>query len=267
VQEPTDPPIEPVDSAPAVLCEPVQRWRLVVARGAVAGEGQRELLNAWEAALLASGLPVAGLDAPRPKPRFAPAAPLAGGIPGEAELVDVWLVERLPLWHVREALMAVMPAGHRLVDAYDVWLGEAALPGRVVASVYRVDVDVAPSELQAACGALLASPELRRDRRKGETVIAYDLRPFLDGLDVREVAGTGGAVLRMTLRHDPEKGIGRPEEALAAIAGVLGREPATSGLVRESLVLGEPPAHAPPSPRRGPRPPGPRPPGSRPPRR
>ena len=65
---------------------------------------QREQLAAWESAFAACGLPVAGLDAPKPRARFALAAPLAATIPGEAELLDVWLVERLPAWRVREAL-------------------------------------------------------------------------------------------------------------------------------------------------------------------
>ena len=124
-------------TAPTPARDAVQRWRLVLTRDAVPPDAaQREQLAAWDAALASSGLPVAGLDAAKPRARFAVAAPLAVAIPGEAELADVWLVERLPAWRVREALVACVPRGWRLVDAYDVWLGEPALPGRVVASVY-----------------------------------------------------------------------------------------------------------------------------------
>jgi radical SAM-linked protein len=255
VNEQSDPPIGRVDTPPAVLREAVQRWRLVLARDAVGGDGQRELAGAWEAALTASGLPLAGMDGPRPRPRFLPAAPLAGSIPGEAELVDIWLVERLPAWRVREALAAHLPPGHRLLDAYDVWLGEASLPGRVTASVYRVEVGVPPAELASACAVLLAAPSIMRERRKGETVVTYDLRPFIDDLTVEDAPAPGGtSTLRMTLRHDPEKGIGRPEETLAAISGVIGVEVSRTGLVRESLVVADP-APPPPPPRRGPKPP------------
>jgi hypothetical protein len=221
----------------------VQRWRLVVARAAIGAEaGQREQLASWEATLAACGLPVAGLDAPKPKPRFAPGAPLAGSIPGEAELVDVWLVERLPRWRVREALVPVMPGGHRLVDVYDVWLGEPALPGRVVASVYRVSLEreaVDVTQVRAATTALLDAATLPRERSKGDAVVAYDLRPFVDGLEVVETGQ--GPVLRMVLRHDPEKGIGRPEELLAALAEAVGTQLPVTSIVRESLVLGTPP--------------------------
>lgn len=254
MQQPSDPPIGQVGTPPAVLREPVQRWRLVVARDAVGGDGQREQQAAWEAGLIACGLPLAGLDAPKPKPRFLPAAPLAGSIPGEAELVDVWLVERLPAWRVRDCLAAGMPPGHRLLDLYDVWLGEASLPGRVVASVYRAQVDAPVAPVQAACAALLAAGELLRERRKGEAVVRYDLRPFIDDLAASPGLGEEDATLRMTLRHDPEKGIGRPDETLAAMGEIIGRRITASGLVRERIVLAEIVA-APLAPRRGPRPP------------
>ncbi len=233
--------------------EAVQRWRLVLARGAIEpGAAGREQLSSWEIALAGCGLPVAGLDAPRPRPRFAPAAPLAASVPGEAELLDVWLVERVPAWRARAALTPAMPAGYRLVDLYDVWLGEAALPGRVAASVYRATLagdETVADALRDAAAHLLAEVTLPRERRKGETTVSYDLRPFLDGIEVAR-ATDGAVVVTMTLRHDPEKGVGRPEETLAALGERAGRALAPVGLVRERLVLGDPPPPPPPAPRR-----------------
>lgn len=234
--------------------EPVQRWRLVLARAPVTLDpAQREQVATWEAAFAGSGLPIAGLDAPKPRPRFAIGAPLAATIPGEAELLDVWLVERQPAWRVREAFRAHVPVGWQLVDAYDVWLGEAALPGRVVASVYRAVFDsegIDTPRLAGAAGALLAADSLPRERRKGDTVIAYDLRPFVDDVEVAEQ--DGATVVRMTLRHDPEKGVGRPEELLAALGEAAGMPLGPASLVRERLVLGDPPPPPAAAPRRRP---------------
>jgi len=229
----------------------------VLARGPLDPDaGQREQLAAWEQALTRSELPLAGLDASPPKPRFAVAAPLSPSIPGEAELVDVWLVERLPAWRVREALGASMPPAHRLVDAYDVWPGAPALPGQVAASVYRAvagNDDLDPAVLAEACDAVLQAPTLERERAKGGGTVRYDLRPFIEALEVDRAADP--VTLRMTLRHDPERGIGRPDEVLAAIADQLGlAAPPVAALVRERLVLAPPPPPAPPVPRnRGPR--------------
>ncbi len=235
--------------------EAVQRWRLVLARGPVPPDAvQREQLNAWEVAFAGSGLPVAGLDAPKPRPRFATAAPLAAAVPGEAELLDVWLVARLPAWRVREALAACLPGAWRLVDLYDVWLGEAALPGRVAASVYRAALapgSAAASTLREAAAALLAADTLPRERRKGEAVVAYDLRPFLDAVAIDDGID-GSVIVRMTLRHDPERGVGRPEELLAALGERIGTPLAAASLVRERLVLGDPAPPPPPAPRRRP---------------
>jgi hypothetical protein len=248
------------ETPPVPAREAVQRWRLVLGRDAIpAGAAGREQLSAWETALAGCGLPVAGLDAPRPRPRFAPAAPLAAAVPGEAELLDLWLIERVPAWRVREAITAALPSGWRLVDLYDVWLGEAALPGRVAASVYRATLGFGAATvagLRGAAAALLAEASLPRERHKGETVVAYDLRPFLGDIDVAE-APAGGIVLTMTLRHDPEKGVGRPEELLAALGERAGAALVATSLVRERLVLGDPPPPPPPAPRR--RPPGARP--------
>ena len=228
----------------------------MLARGPLdADAGQREQLAAWERALADSGLPVAGLDAMPSRPRFAVAAPLSASIPGEAELVDVWLVDRVPAWRVREALDASMPPAHRLVDAYDVWPGAPALPGQVTASVYRAEAspeDVDPAALAAACDAVLESRTLERERAKGGGTVRYDLRPFIEAL---AVDGSGERVtLRMTLRHDPERGIGRPDEVLAALADRTGGAiPELTTLVRERLVLAPAPPAAPAARHRGPR--------------
>ena len=217
---------------------------------------------AWEEALVASGLPVAGLDGPRGRPRFAAAAPLAASIPGEAELLDVWLTERLPRWRVRDALQATLPAGHSLADVYDVWLGEAPLPGRVAASVYRAVLvlvsgpgtelpehaalrPVDASGVGLAAAALLAEPALPRKRQKGETTIAYDLRPFVEAIEVEATDATDATdaviMVRMTLRHDPERGVGRPDELIAALAEQAGVAFSVRSLVRERLLLANPP--------------------------
>ncbi|HEY5629747.1 MAG TPA: DUF2344 domain-containing protein, partial [Candidatus Limnocylindrales bacterium] len=161
-----------------------------------------------------------------------------------------WLVERIPRWRVREALAGSLPPGHTLVDLYDVWLGEPALPGRVSASVYRVTAGP-PADAEArakAAAGLLAAETLSRDRRKGEGTVTYDLRPFLDAIEVQPVEG--GLEIRMTLRHDPARGIGRPDEALAALGEALsGPSPDWTDLIREGLVLAEPTPPEPPAPR------------------
>jgi hypothetical protein len=255
VPEHAEPPVR----HPAVPSrEPAQRWRLVVRRDALdADQGQKEQLAAWEAALRGSGLPLAGLDAENGRPRFAVAAPLSPAIPGDAELADLWLVERRARWSVRAALEGSLPVGSTLVDLYDVWLGEPALPGQVVASAYRARLSgpaVDPAAIEAAAAAVTAAPELRRERQRGERTVAYDLRPFIETVAVEP--GPGGLIdVIMVLRHDPEKGIGRPDEVLAELGERSGASLADASVVRTGLILSE---RSPETPRSAARPPQPR---------
>lgn len=252
---------------PIAPAEPRQRWRLVFARSESAPHlAQRDQQAAWEAGLRASGLPVVGQDLTPPRARIAFAAPLGVGLPAERELADLFLAERLPVAEVRDALEANLPEGYRLVELLDVWLGEPALPGQVIAADYRADVRVrgevtgadgepepsASIALADASRRLLKEAALPRTRDKGGQRVAYDLRPLLADISVIEAGGSAAAgsgpsdpgahpptlvQLRIRVRYDPERGVGRPEEVLAALAESAGLELALESLVRERVLL------------------------------
>ena len=227
--------------------EPRQRWRLVVHRGADAPPlPQRDLLEAWETGLRASGLPIATSGG---RLRLAFGAPLAVGMPAERELVDLIVTQRLPRATVRDLLAEALPSGHTLVDLFDVWLGAPALQGLVRTAVYRAELSspVGASlgaelpgavRLAEACAGLIAAGELPRSRVKGGGTVRYDLRPLLDLVRVRESGPP--PILEIRTRFDPERGTGRPDEVLdalwqemelptAAVPGVA--------LTRERLIL------------------------------
>lgn len=218
--------------------------------GGDAGAVQKAWLADLAVRLRDAGLPVAGLELEPPRPRVTLAAPLPAGIPGERELVDLVLLERLPAWRVREAAVVAVGSDD-LVDVHDVWLGEPPLPGRVTGAVYRARVAGPPIDrsipalLADAAAGMLAADALPRLRRKGEAAVGYDLRPFLVDVHVasapdgREAAVPGEAVVRATVRHDPEKGIGRPDEVLAELAERSGLHLDRRELVRERLLLAD----------------------------
>ena len=239
------------------LAEVRQRWRVTYRRRADAPPlAQREQATAWEMGLIASGLPLAGLDLPVPRPRLVFAAPLPTSMAGEAELLDVFVVERLPVAEVRKRLTGALPAGHELVDTHDVWLGEAPLSGQVTAADYVVtigrpsrDAEDAPDlklgDVERAAEALLSAPAIPRTRDKGGRAVAYDLRPLLLTIEVAswqpEIEGSdapaGEVTLRMRTRFDPERGVGRPDEVVAALAEAMGVELVARSTVRERLIL------------------------------
>jgi hypothetical protein len=250
-------PTDPAESPPA---EPRQRWRITFARDPVAADQVgRSVLDAWQDSLVASGLPIAGLDpGGGGRARIAFAAPLPAAARGEAELADLWLVERRPLWAVREALEARMPAAHRWIAAEDVWLGAPALAGRVVAADWQVEL-VGPAvdrdRLAEAARQLIAARSLPRVRVKGGVEKRYDLRVLIEsvavdpgvepGRDPDDRAAAGRCGLAIRTRFHPELGSGRPEEVVTALGEVVGVPIEIGTINRVRLLLDEePPARA-----------------------
>jgi hypothetical protein len=242
VEPSTDPAAEaaagPAPLAPAPSREPRQRWRLTFARRVSVDEPAvigRAYAALWESALLASGLPVMTGDSGRP--RFALAAQLPAGASGRAELADTWLAERWPAWRVREALEPVLPPDHELVGCEDTWLGAPALPGRVAAADYLVELrePLDRASAEAAAARLLAATRLPRVRIKGTSAKTYDLRPLLLAIDV-ELSPDGGRV-RVRTRLHPELGSGRPDEVIAALGEQLGVTLTPASVARERLLL------------------------------
>jgi hypothetical protein len=211
----------------------------VLARSADAADlVGRELTEAWDHAIEATGLPLyRGSQGSRA--RVAWAAPLPSRMAAERELAEIVLTETLPVWRVRDALTRCLPNGWSLVDLHDVWLGEAALAGRVSGAVYRLtlEVDTDSTALAAAAVSLMAATELRRTRLKGGATVPYDLRPLLAAVDVADPGPP--IVLRITTRIHPERGSGRPEEVAGALGDRLGHPLATKAIVRERLILAD----------------------------
>jgi hypothetical protein len=238
----------PTDDAAGRAAVPVrearQRWRLtfrMTALAAEAGGGRaREAVEAWQRALMASGLPVVTTDEAGERPRFALGAVLPAGTAGEAELAEVWLWDRRATWQVREALTGVdLPAGVEVVGLEDVWLGAPALPGRVAAADHRVTLAGAPdvAAVEVATAMLGAATSLPREREKGGSVKRYDLRPLLDWVRVDDAGPP--LVLRLRTRIHPELGAGRPDEVLATLGEAAGLPLEAADVVRERLILAD----------------------------
>jgi hypothetical protein len=220
---------------------PRQRWRLVLARSADAPRlAGRELTDAWERAIEATGLPLHRAVG-RSRARVAMGAPLPLGMAAERELAEIVLTEVLPVWRVRDVLIGRLPAGWRLVDLHDVWLGSPALAGRVSGADYRVVVDGTADAVAVAAAAsvLLEAERLPRTRFKGGSSVAYDLRPLLAEVGVLDPGPP--VVLAVRTRIHPELGTGRPEEVLAALADRLGCRLVPASITRERLILADEP--------------------------
>jgi len=195
-------------------------------------------MAAWTEGLTGAGIPLAGTEGARGRSRVAFGAPLPVGMAAEHELIDVVLTERWPLWRLRDAIAGAIPDGWHLLDAFDVWLGGPPLPARVVAADYRIELAGATDapNLSRAAADMLVADHIPRQRQKAGGSVDYDLRPLL--IDVSVVPGTPVTV-RARTRFDPERGTGRPEEVVGALAERVGTTLAIASIVRERLLLDE----------------------------
>jgi radical SAM-linked protein len=167
------------------------------------------------------------------------------GVAADRELADLWLSRRLPVAEVRAAVTAALPPEIRLVEVHDVWAGAPALAASVISADYRVDVadGADPRKLADAAVAFLAATTVERERARGDGTVRYDLRPLVDHIAVEP----GPPVrLRIRTRFHPERGTGRPQDVLAAVADLAGAPAEPVAIVRERLILDDP------SPRRRP---------------
>lgn len=221
----------------------MQRWRLTLRRSEAGADlSQRDLLECWATTLKAAGLTSRSRDVARdgspppaaaapPEARLVFAAPLPLRSTADRELVDLILADRVTSADLRARLTPNLPPGHELVDLFDVWPGEPALPGLVAAADYRVTVRaavpppdgsgigeaMAPADLDQAIGSVLAADVILRDRA-GKP--ALNIRPLIVAIG-RDRAATE-TVLLLRLRLDLTLGSGRPDDVVAAIGSAAG---------------------------------------------
>ena len=196
-----------------------------------------DLARIWERCLRRAGVALAysGGFNPRPKLQLAAALPL--GHTGEAELLDVWLEQALPVEEFARAVVPVLLAGLSISQVSQVEPQEPPLQTRVVAAEYRVTVELPPEflagsekaapQVEARIAWALAASEIPQERRGRR----YDLRPLLERLWL-ERAGEGEVLLGMQLAAR-EGATARPEAVLEA----LGMTRAFARYHREKLIL------------------------------
>jgi radical SAM-linked protein len=212
----------------------LMRVRLTFAKGkALQYISHLDLARAWERLFRRAGLPVAYSQGFNPRPRFQIASGLPVGVTGPAELLDLWLAERLEPVAVLARLRPASPPGLEATAAEEVDLRAPALQAQVRAAEYVAALDTTePLEaIRARAEALLAAASLPRQRHHKGKQQSYDLRPLVQSLAVRPVAD-GGMLLEMRLQASSE-GAGRPDQVL----DVLGLSLAARGIERTKLLF------------------------------
>jgi radical SAM-linked protein len=211
-----------------------QRIRMVFRKGVqIKYISHLDLMRAWERALRRADVPLAYSEGfnPRPKLQFASALPV--GLVGRAELLDIFLDQRLESQVLAKRVEAQLPHGLELATVSEVPLQGPSLPSQVVAAEYKAVVHSKDmfEEVGARISALLALESIPRTRERPRGAKSYDLRPLIQELQLMGMDGDC-VVIAMHLRAGP-KGTGRPDEVLAA----LGMAEAASRIERVALIL------------------------------
>ncbi len=174
--------------------------------------GHLDLHRTWERIFRRAGLPLAYSQGYHPQPRINLACALPLGFTSQAELVDVWLEENLPLDLVRDAIKGALPPGLSLIDVQEAELRAPSLQTLVVASEYLVTLLDPVDRLDEKLEEVVKSSTLPRDRRGKH----YDLRPLI--LELARLSDDENGHGRLKMRLAAEEGAtGRPEEVLNAL--------------------------------------------------
>jgi len=196
----------------------MQRLRVRFRRGQeVKFISHLDLMRLWTRALIRAGVPLAYSEGFNPHPRLSLAAPLAVGVTGEAELLDIFLSKWVSPHFFTAAVSHQLPPGIEILQTYPIGPNQPALPAQVRYAEYQVEVetDKPPEDIESALSSLLALEHLPWQHQRDTGPRRYDLRVLIDDLwliDFHHPYGTIG----MRLRCD-NSGSGRPEQVAAAL--------------------------------------------------
>lgn len=171
--------------------------------------GHLDLHRAWERIFRRASLPLAYSQGFSPHPRINLASALPLGLTSEAEMVDVWLEEELPLDQVAKALQRAIPPGIQIAEIQSVSDRLPSLQSSLKSSEFVVTFLEDQPQLGAQVKRLQEADSLPRTRRNKP----YDLRPLIQALEVLPAGADRLPRLRMVLSAQ-EGATGRPEEVL-----------------------------------------------------
>jgi len=213
----------------------MQRLRLRFGRGAtVRFISHLDTLRCWERVFRRASIPLEYTQGFSPHPKIAVAVPLAVGVTGDAELMDIWLRKWMPPQSAMMLVRREIPSGFVLLDAWEVPVGAPGLQASLRTARYRC-VAVHPEGVAAAHRAVevfLQSESVVYSFTRQEETRSIDLRPLVHAIAVEPGPGDS---CRMDLNVSiGQEGSARPDHVL----GVLGFSLPAESVERVALSFG-----------------------------
>jgi radical SAM-linked protein len=213
----------------------MQRLRVRFARGEeVKYISHLDIMRLWERALTRADIQIAFSEGFSPHPRISLAAPLAVGVTGEAELLDIFLTRTVsPHWFTA-AVSKQLPPGIEILGVNQIGLNLPSLQSQVRYAEYRVELETedGPEDVNAALASLLSLENLPWYHERDTGRRNYDLRALIGDLWLVS-SNHNVCTIGMKLRCD-SGGSGRPEQ----VALALGFTRYPQSIHRTRLILG-----------------------------
>jgi len=175
-----------------------------------------DLIRVWQRAFRRAGVALAYSEGFNPHPKLSLAAPLALGITGEAELMDVYTVQAMSSHAFCSMVAPQLPSGLEIVQVFPIALELPTLQAQIRFAEYEVSVKTSDAvNLKQGIENLMVKESLPWQHQRDTGVKSYDLRKLIDSLWlVSEKDGV--ALMGMKLRCDSD-GAGRPEQVVKAL--------------------------------------------------
>jgi len=190
-------------------------------------------MRLWERTLRRANIPLVYSEGFNPRPRISIAAPLAVGVTGEAELIDVFVTRRVsPHWFTA-SLGQQLPSGIEILEVYPIDFGVPSLQSQVRYAQYQVVVvtEKGLKYMESAISKLLSVEHLPWHHERDTGRRSYDLRALIDDLWLVD-HNHSRYTIGMRLRCD-STGSGRPEQ----VALALGLTDYPHSIERTNLIL------------------------------
>ncbi|MCL2140844.1 MAG: TIGR03936 family radical SAM-associated protein [Dehalococcoidia bacterium] len=175
-----------------------------------------DMVRLWQRVFRRSGIEICYSEGYNPHPRLSIAAPLALGVTGSNELMDVYLREPLAETSLICMIRPQMPVGLGIKQVFPIPLDVPTLQSQIRFAEYEAKVSIdEENSLEGRVESLLDCQCLPWEHLRDTGVKSYDLRLLINSVWIDSVVD-GVAGIGMRLQCD-SNGAGRPEQVIKAL--------------------------------------------------
>jgi radical SAM-linked protein len=172
-----------------------------------------DLLRTFVRSARRAGIPTAFTKGYNPQPKFVFAAPLAVGIEGENEYLDLYLKEAWETDKISESLNGQLPDGLKVHKIRQVDLNQSPLSAMVGAALYKVLLPNITPGLEQALLDLLSAETVLLERKGKKEKKTLNIRPYIYLLSMKKCEDEKGELFMLLATGN--KGGTRPQEIMS----------------------------------------------------